>query len=429
MTSIKMLISFIILGILSTTHISNAGPLRNRYSKYLELDAVQRLIEYIRIDTSREENIKHAVDFWVSQANDAGLPYTVYAPAGKPIFVATLEGSDPSLPSIMLNSHMDVVTVDETEWMYPPFAGYMDANGDIFGRGTQDTKDIGVVYMEVLRKFKKDNITLERTIHVTVMPDEETGGKNGMQAFVKTKQFKALNIGFALDEGLTSSDDTLIATYIDRRPWQMEFTVHGEGGHGSSIAEETAAEKLHKLMDTIMAYRENQKDIMRTKNANDYTGFNSININMFHGGQAPNIIPSKMSLVVDMRLAPEAEASEMQALVDSWVQEAGNGTELSYIRHEQVSLPTALDNSNPYWVTFKNTLNNMGITVRSMVCPATSDIMVLRNLGIPALGFTTKSNTISRIHAKDEYINVETFLRGIEIYTELVKKLGNLKTC
>ncbi|KAH9634483.1 hypothetical protein HF086_005476 [Spodoptera exigua] len=367
-----MWVSLILVSILIVTDISKAGPLRNRYSKYLELEPVERFIEYIRIDTSREENIKHAIDFWVRQANEVGLPYTVYAPAGKPIFVATLEGSDPSLPSIMLNSHMD------TEWMYPPFAGYMDANGDIFGRGTQDTKDISIQYLEALRKFKKDNITLARTIHLTVMPDEESGGKNGIKAFIKTKQFKALNIGFALDEGLASGDDTMIATYVDRRPWP----------------EETAAEKLYKLTDTIMAYREIQKDIMRTKNATDYSGFNSININMFD--------------------------------VDSWLRETGNGTELSYIRHEKVSLPTVLDDSNQYWVTLRNTLNNMGITVRSMVCPATSDIMNLRNLGIPALGFTAKSNTISRIHAKNEYINVETFLRGIEIYTELIKNLGNL---
>lgn len=41
-----------------------------------------------------------------------GIPYTVYEPAGRPIFVAKVEGSDPSLPSIMLNSHMDVVKAD-----------------------------------------------------------------------------------------------------------------------------------------------------------------------------------------------------------------------------------------------------------------------------------------------------------------------------
>ena len=53
-------------------------------------------------------------------------------------------------------------------------------------------------------------------------------------------------------------------------------------------------------------------------------------------------------------------------------------------------------------------------------------MLVLRNLGIPALGFTTKSNTIARLHAKDEYHNVETFMKGIDIYTELIKNLGNL---
>lgn len=61
-----------------------------------------------------------------------------------------------------------------------------------------------------------------------------------------------------------------------------------------------------------------------------------------------------------------------------------------------------------------------------MVCPATSDMLVLRNLGIPAFGFTTKAKTISRIHGKDEYHNVETFMKGIDIYTEVIKNLGNL---
>lgn len=40
------------------------------------------------------------------------IPFAIYEPAGKPIFVATVLGSDPSLPSIMLNSHMDVVKAD-----------------------------------------------------------------------------------------------------------------------------------------------------------------------------------------------------------------------------------------------------------------------------------------------------------------------------
>lgn len=42
-----------------------------------------------------------------------------------------------------------------------------------------------------------------------------------MVAFIKTKEFKALNVGFALDEGAPSpTDDVMYAFYYDKRPWR-----------------------------------------------------------------------------------------------------------------------------------------------------------------------------------------------------------------
>lgn len=41
-----------------------------------------------------------------------------------------------------------------------------------------------------------------------------------MVAFVNTTEFKSLNIGFAVDEGMTSSDNKLYGTYLDKRPWR-----------------------------------------------------------------------------------------------------------------------------------------------------------------------------------------------------------------
>ena len=35
--------------------------------------------------------------------------------------------------------------------------------------------------------------------------DEEIGGSTGMKQFVKTDDFKAMNLGFALDEGMQGS--------------------------------------------------------------------------------------------------------------------------------------------------------------------------------------------------------------------------------
>lgn len=68
--------------------------------------------------------------------------------AGKPILIASWPGSDPSLPSILLNSHYDVVPADADKWSHPPFEAYMDdKTGDIFARGAQDMK---CVTMQVL---------------------------------------------------------------------------------------------------------------------------------------------------------------------------------------------------------------------------------------------------------------------------------------
>ncbi|KAL3092480.1 hypothetical protein niasHS_007689 [Heterodera schachtii] len=39
-------------------------------------------------------------------------------------------------------------------------------------------------------------------------PDEEIGGHDGMEKFVQTDKFRALNVGFALDEGLWHSFNT-----------------------------------------------------------------------------------------------------------------------------------------------------------------------------------------------------------------------------
>lgn len=119
----------------------------------------------------------------------------------KPVCILTWVGTDPSLPSIVLNSHMDVVPVYEEFWTHKPFAAEIDEDGKIFARGAQDMKCVGMQYLAALRHFKRNNMRFKRTIHCTFVPEEEIGGVDGMRDFVHTKAFKDLNIGFSLDEG------------------------------------------------------------------------------------------------------------------------------------------------------------------------------------------------------------------------------------
>ncbi|XP_059046311.1 aminoacylase-1-like [Achroia grisella] len=117
----------------------------------------------------------------------------------------------------------------------------------------------------------------------------------------------------------------------------------------------------------------------------------------------------------------------MLALTKEWTEHAGNGTELSFIRYFTESAATSIGDDNKYWLAMREAVNNLGIEITPVVCPATSDMLILRNKGIPAIGFAPKSHTISRIHAADEYLNVATFLRGIDVYVAILQKLGNLQ--
>ena len=52
-------------------------------------------------------------------------------------------GAQPSLPSLLLCCHTDVVPANESLWTQPAFHGTL-VDGKIFGRGAQDMKSVGV---------------------------------------------------------------------------------------------------------------------------------------------------------------------------------------------------------------------------------------------------------------------------------------------
>lgn len=55
--------------------------------------------------------------------------------------------------------------------------------------------------MEAIRRLKAAKYEPKRTIHCLFVPDEEIGGERGMKTLITMDEFKALNVGFVLDEG------------------------------------------------------------------------------------------------------------------------------------------------------------------------------------------------------------------------------------
>ncbi|XP_051156857.1 aminoacylase-1-like isoform X2 [Leptopilina boulardi] len=392
----------------------------------LDLTALKNLVDYLQIPSVHPNvNYDDCVSFLKRQAQSLNLTANVFKlhPI-KPIVIITWEGKKPDKPSILINGHMDVVPVNAKEWKYPPFEAKIDKNGNIYARGAQDMKSNTIQYIEAIRRLKLKGIRLERTIHLSLMPDEETGGELGMKSFVESKHFKDLNIGFALDEGFPASENKYHVTYGERTLFEIWIHCPGKSGHGSNLSPNTAGEKLQIVIDRFLEFRKTEKKKFDDSGRMD--NVTSINLTMLKGGVQVNVVPDMLSVAFDIRVSPFVNFTQFIGMIEGWLREAGSGVNYTVIDKGTQIEVTKLDSSNIYWLAFKQACDENSVKIETLIMPAATDSRYLRALGIPALGFTPLSNTTVTAHAHDEYINKNEFFKGIKILEQILLKVANV---
>ncbi|XP_026817321.1 aminoacylase-1-like isoform X2 [Rhopalosiphum maidis] len=392
----------------------------------LEHESVTIFREYLRIPTVQPNvDYSECIRFLERQAQRLGLPLKVYYMApGKPIAIITWVGQKSELPSILLTSHMDVVPV-YLKWTHDPFFAYKDESGNIYARGAQDMKCVGIQYLETIRKYITENLKLKRTIHICFTPDEEIGSKFGMAKFVTTREFAELNIGFALDEGIATPNEVFDVYYCERTSWYLIITCTGQTGHGSILHENTAGEKLQYIINKFMNWREYEKN--KLKNSDLELGdVTTINLTMINGGCQINVVPTELSVTFDIRLAIDIDIEKMKETVQEWCRNAGPGVYVKFKDNPIRLKPTKIDNSNPWWIAFKNECDKMDMKINTCIFPAGTDSKFIRNIGIPVLGFSPMNQTKTLLHDHNEFLNEKTFIRGLDIYYNIIKGLTSV---
>lgn len=131
--------------------------------------AVTLFRDYLRIKSVQPDpDYDSCLVFLKKQAERLELKYHITEMVkGKPIFIMTWPGTDPDIPSLLLNSHTDVVPVFPESWKYDPFEAFKEDNGDIYARGTQDMKGVGIQHIEAIYRLKVlQKKTFKRTIHL-----------------------------------------------------------------------------------------------------------------------------------------------------------------------------------------------------------------------------------------------------------------------
>lgn len=401
---------------------------------------ITRFQRYLRIKTAHPEpDYASAVFYLKSQAKSIGIQHrTMEFSPGKPVLLLTWPGSDPSLASVLFNSHLDSVPAEDSKWDHPPFSAVRTSDGRIFARGAQDDKCVGMQYLEAMRNLKKKAFNPTRTVHVSYVPDEEIGGFDGAAKFAASKEFKELNVGFMLDEGQASPGDEFRVFYADRSPWGLKIKAKGPPGHGSRMYDNSAVENLMKSIEIVSRFRESQFDMVKAGKA---TNSEVISVNQVYvkagipspTGFVMNMQPSEAEAGFDLRLTPTTDPDQMRRrIAEEWAPAVRNMTyeiiEKGPLRdHNGRPLLTATNEvSNPWWPIFKEAIAAAGGKLaKPEILASTTDSRYMRHMGIPVLSFSPMSNTPILLHDHNEHLQDTVYLKGIEVYESLISSLSS----
>ncbi|KFK35784.1 hypothetical protein AALP_AA4G036200 [Arabis alpina] len=402
---------------------------------------ITRFQRYLQFKTTHPNpNYTAPITFLINQSKSLNLTSrTIEFVSNKPVLIITWIGSNPKLPSILLNSHLDSVPAESEKWIYPPFSAHYDSNnGNIYARGAQDDKCIGVQYLEAIRYLKSKGFVPIRTVHVSYVPEEEIGGFDGMCKFANSLEFSELNVGFAMDEGQANLGDEFRVFYADRTPWEVVIRAVGEPGHGAKLYDNGAMENLMKSVEMVSKFRESQFDFVKAGKAanSEVVSVNPVYMKAgtvsSNGDVMMNMQPSEAEVGYDLRLPPMADPDVMKKrIAEEWAPAIRNMTytikEKGMLRdHLGRLIMTPANDSNPWWSIFKQAVEATGEKLaKPEILASTTDARYIRALGIPLFGFSPMKNTPILLHDHNEFLKDTVFMKGIEVYESIISALSS----
>ncbi len=173
----------------------------------------------------------------------------------------TWEGTQATLEPLVLMAHLDVVPVEpgtEVDWIYPPFAGHVDAD-HVWGRGALDDKNGVLAILEAVSLLIESGYLPERTVILAFGHDEEVGGNDGAKVMAKHLEDAGITPWLVLDEGgiileehpMPLDKPLALVGIAEKGYLSLSLAVDDTGGHSSMPKRETAigilSGALHRL--------------------------------------------------------------------------------------------------------------------------------------------------------------------------------------
>jgi len=430
-----------------------------------ENEAVEILRTLVSIDTSNPPgNESAAVGYIKGLLEQEGLkPVVVEQHPGRSNMVVRIEGAGRG-PSLMLDSHLDVVGADPAEWKVPPFSAEI-RDGFIWGRGTLDMKAMTAMSMAVVLAVARNSIPLAGDLVLTAAADEEDGAGKGA-FFLVNEHPELIKADYALGEvggmNFNVNGKRIYPVQVAEKGlcW-LRLAVSGKGGHGSVPRKNSVPQKVARLLKILsdtrfpIAPHSAARAFLETM-AQASPGFSRVVLKLIRGGKGSsflldhivpddraaslrallshtcqasvvecgdkiNVIPSSGAVLVDCRILPGTSPEEMKRMIERRV---GNLAEVELMKGHRGH---ATSPDNPLFRQIEKTMSVMdpGGIVTPYLMPGFTNGGAYSRLGIKYMGFTPimmppTLDFSNMFHAPDERCPVDGFKWGVRTLYEVV---------
>lgn len=425
-------------------------------------EAAQVLAGYLRVDTFNPPgNETRGARYLAEVLEREGIAAELheFAP-GRSNLVARLPAAQPSGEKpLCLLSHIDVVPAEADAWPKGkgPLSGAIDEDGVIWGRGALDMKGMGVLELMTLVWLKRAAVPLTRDVVLLAVGDEEVDNL-GMKHLVE-HHWARLDCGQLVNEGGLGVKDLLFAgqtvfavSVAEKGALWLEMTATGEAGHGSTPVPTRAPTRLVEAVKALSTRAPKPQlhaalyELLRRIGVQKggATGFilqrpllvdwfvtdrlmakpptragitNTCRVTGFAGrGSAPNVIPSRVSAVIDCRLLPGTTPEQVLAELKSLVQHI-DGIEFTVLNADAANESTWRD---PFFDALaRQVVRGRGDAVAGPVLsPGYTDSLLARPRGTRAYGmvpFEVTQAELGTMHGRDERVSKANVTRGLEV--------------